>query len=50
MPVGPGAAGLLAVADGGDADLLLFQKAGEQIANVAIVVDDQDVRDRFHAS
>ena len=44
VAVEPGPSGLLAVAHGGDPDALLFQEAGEQIANFAVVVDDEDVR------
>ena len=44
MSVRPGPAGFLTVAHRGDTDLLFFEKTGEQIADLAIIVDHQDVR------
>ena len=50
MPVGPRAARLFAVAHGGDPNLLLFQKPREQIADFTVVVDDEDMRERFQVT
>jgi hypothetical protein len=49
VAVEPGASGFLAVADGGDADALLFKEAGEQVADFAVVIDDEDVGRLVHA-
>ena len=48
MPVGPGAAGFFAVPHGGNANLLLLQKPCEQVADFTVVIDDEDMRLRFH--
>ena len=48
VAVQPGAPRLLAVAHRGDPDALLFQEAGEKIADFAVVVDDEDVRGLVH--
>ena len=48
MPVDEGAAGLLAVARGGDAQALAFQEFGQQVADFAVVIDDQNMRHGFH--
>ena len=49
VPVEPGAAGFLAVAHRGDADALLFQETREQVADVAVIIDDEDVGRLVHA-
>jgi hypothetical protein len=41
---GPDAAGFPRVAGDGDAHPVLFQEAGQQVADLAVVVDDHDVR------
>ena len=43
VAIDPCASCFPAVAHGGDADALLLQEAGEKIADLAIVVDDEDV-------
>ena len=48
MRVGEGALHGLAVADRGDAEAFAGQHAADQLADLAIVVDDQDVRRGVH--
>ena len=49
VAIGQGAARLLRVAHRGDAHVvLLFEEAGEQVADLAVVVHHQDVRHLFH--
>jgi hypothetical protein len=48
MAVQPSSPSFLAVADRGHANALFFQKTGEQIADFAIVIDDEYVRGLVH--
>ena len=49
MPVDESAPRLLAVARGGDPQALALQKFGQQVADLAVVIDDQYMGQGFHA-
>jgi hypothetical protein len=48
MPIHEGPARFLAIARGGHPQAVALQELGQQVADFAVVIDDKDMRQRFH--